>query len=72
MTGVQTCALPILDLDALCDVLVRFGQLVIEQPWIREIDINPLLASPEQLIALDARVIVYPADAPEAVRPALL
>ena len=27
--------------------------------WIKEIDINPLLASPERLLALDARVVVH-------------
>jgi acetyltransferase len=50
------------DLVALEDVLVRFSQLVVEQPWIAEIDINPLLASPERLLALDARVVVHPPD----------
>ncbi len=47
------------DLAALEQVLVRFGQLVVEQPWIKEIDINPLLASGERLTALDARVLLY-------------
>jgi len=47
------------DLAALEGLLVRFGQLVIEQPWISEIDINPLLASPERLLALDARVVLH-------------
>jgi acetyltransferase len=40
-------------------LLVRFSQLVAEQPWIKEIDINPLLASPEGLLALDARVVLH-------------
>jgi acetyltransferase len=44
---------------ALEGLLVRFSQLVMEQPWIKEIDINPLLATPEQLLALDARVVVH-------------
>ncbi|MBI5649670.1 MAG: bifunctional acetate--CoA ligase family protein/GNAT family N-acetyltransferase [Chloroflexi bacterium] len=48
-----------IDLSALEQLLVRFSQLVVEQPWIKEIDINPLLASPEQMIALDARVVVF-------------
>jgi acetyltransferase len=48
-----------IDLSALEELLVRFSQLVVEQPWIQEIDINPLLASPERLLALDARVVVY-------------
>jgi acetyltransferase len=48
-----------IDVAALAELLVRFSQLVAEQRWIREIDINPLLASPDRLLALDARVIVY-------------
>jgi acetyltransferase len=40
-------------------VMVRFSRLVVEQPWIKEIDINPLLASPERLVALDARIVVH-------------
>ncbi|MHB8748503.1 MAG: GNAT family N-acetyltransferase, partial [Aggregatilineales bacterium] len=47
------------DLDALEHLMVRFSQLVAEQRWIKEIDINPLLASPERLIALDARVVLH-------------
>src|ERR1017187_4930219 len=47
------------NLAALESLLVRFSQLVMEQPWIKEIDINPLLATPEQLLALDARVVVH-------------
>jgi acetyltransferase len=34
------------DMEALERLLVRFSQLVVEQRWIKEIDINPLLASP--------------------------
>ena len=51
-----------IDLPALESLLVRFSQLVVEQPWISEIDINPLLASPEQLLALDARVVLQPPE----------
>jgi len=47
------------DLVALEGLLVRFAQLITEQRWIKELDINPLMASPEQLIALDARVVLY-------------
>ena len=47
------------DLAALEQILVRFSQLVLEQPWIREIDINPLLATPDHLLALDARIVVH-------------
>ena len=47
------------NLVALEALVVRFSQLVLEQPWIAEIDINPLLASPECLIALDARIVLH-------------
>jgi len=60
---------------ALEQLLVRFSQLVLEQRSIAEIDINPLLASPERLLALDARIVLHaPAvaldDLPKpAIRP---
>jgi acetyltransferase len=47
------------DMAALEVLLVRFSSLVAEQRWIKEIDINPLLASSDGLIALDARVVVH-------------
>jgi len=47
------------DMAALENLLVRFSQLVLEQRWIAEIDINPLLASPERLLALDARIVLH-------------
>jgi acetyltransferase len=63
------------DLPALERLLVRFSQLILEQRGIAEIDINPLLASPERLLALDARIVLHgPAvkldDLPKpAIRP---
>ena len=50
---------PPIDMTALENLLIRFSQLVLEQRWIAEIDINPLLASPERLLALDARVVLH-------------
>ncbi|BDA68147.1 GCN5-related N-acetyltransferase [Calothrix sp. PCC 7716] len=52
------------DLEALEQLLVRFSQLVVEQPWIKEIDINPLLAKPgnQTLIALDGRIVLHNLD----------
>lgn len=63
------------DLAALEQLLVRFSQLVVELPWIKEIEINPLLASPTRLIALDARVVLHDPNTPThqlpkpAIRP---
>ena len=42
-----------------------------EQRWIQEIDINPLLASPEQLVALDARVVLFGPEVTEEQLPRL-
>jgi acetyltransferase len=50
------------DLAALEKLLVRFSQLVVEQPRIKEVDVNPLLASPERLAALDARIVLHGPD----------
>jgi len=56
-------------------LLVRFSQLVVEQPWISEIDINPLLVSSERIFALDGRVVLHDPKTPEdklphsAIRP---
>ncbi len=57
------------DLAALEQLLVRFSQLVVEQRWIKEIDINPLLASSDRLLALDARIVVHPPETAEADLP---
>ncbi|MBI3961307.1 MAG: GNAT family N-acetyltransferase, partial [Deinococcus sp.] len=59
---------PPVDVAALSQLLVRFSQLVVEQRWLKEIDINPLLASSERLLALDARVVVH---GPEVTADAL-
>ena len=59
------------DLPALEQLLVRFSQLVVERPDIREIDINPLLASADGLLALDGRIILHDADAEPLPRPAI-
>ena len=59
------------DLAQLEMLLVRFSALVVEQRWIKEIDINPLLASPERLIALDARVVLHGPEVTEGQLPKL-
>ncbi|MEG4008368.1 bifunctional acetate--CoA ligase family protein/GNAT family N-acetyltransferase [Microcoleus sp. Pol11C1] len=60
-----------IDLVQLEQLLVRFSQLIVEQPQIAEIDINPLLVSPEGAIALDARVVLQTTENPisPAIRP---
>ena len=57
------------DMEALESLMVNFSRLVVEQPWIKEIDINPLLVSAERIIALDGRVILYEPEVAEADLP---
>ena len=63
------------NIEQMAQLLVRFSELVVEQRFIKEIDINPLLAVPPETegganrcIALDARVILY---GPETTREQL-
>lgn len=62
---------PPVDLAEMDKIFVRFSELVVEQRWIKEIDINPLFASHEELIALDARVVLYGPEVKEEDLPQL-
>jgi acetyltransferase len=57
------------DMAQLESLLVRFSELIVENPRIAELDINPLLASPERLLALDARIVLHPAEIADADLP---
>ncbi|MEO0968737.1 MAG: bifunctional acetate--CoA ligase family protein/GNAT family N-acetyltransferase [Cyanobacteria bacterium J06639_18] len=61
------------NLAALEQLIVRFSQLVVEQSWIEEIDINPLLAQAngDSLLALDARVVLQKPWSKETQLPKL-
>jgi len=51
--------MPPADLDALVSVLVRVSEMVCELPWLREMDLNPLIVDEAGAIVLDARVVVH-------------
>lgn len=57
------------DLNKLEELLVRFSELVVENPRIADIEINPLLAGPDVLVALDARVILHPSTIQDSALP---
>jgi acetyltransferase len=61
-----------IDLDALAQLLVHFSQLIVEQRWLKEVVINPLLVVPKMssllkndvahdgsILALDARMVLH-------------
>ncbi|PKU24824.1 bifunctional acetate--CoA ligase family protein/GNAT family N-acetyltransferase [Telmatospirillum siberiense] len=63
---------PAADLDAICLSLMKISQLIIDIPEIVELDINPLFADAEGVLALDARIrITATAFGPDrmAIRP---
>lgn len=49
---------PAANLDKLIEVLIRLSYLAADYPEITELDINPLLVTPDNVVALDARVII--------------
>jgi len=57
------------DLQRLESLLVRFSYIPVELPRIKEIDINPLLASPDGLLALDARIVLFDRAVPDTALP---
>src|SRR5208283_2072944 len=62
-------------LPALEEVLVRFSQLVAEQPWIKDFEIDPLLIAGEDLLVVGGRCELYGSQIAEdelprsAIRP---
>lgn len=60
------------DVDALAALVTNFSDLVIENPQLAEIDVNPLFASSDRIIALDIRMRLIPAGSVQprpAIRP---
>lgn len=49
---------PGVNVDRLIEVLIRLSYLVADFPEIVELDVNPLLATPDDVIALDARIVL--------------
>jgi len=53
--------LPAVNIDQLVDVLLAVSGMACELPWIREMDINPLIMDENGIVAVDARIKVdYP------------
>jgi len=52
---------PAADTNAIALVLVKLAQLAADLPEVRDLDLNPVLADQNGLIAVDARVAVAPA-----------
>jgi acetyltransferase len=57
------------NIDRLIEILMRFSYLVADYPEIKELDVNPLLVTAQDVIALDARVVVDRKLMVHSVRP---
>jgi len=62
---------PPADLAAVANVIVALSDMASELPQLSELDINPLLADADGVIALDARVVVQRTDASPGERLAI-
>ncbi|HVX62744.1 MAG TPA: bifunctional acetate--CoA ligase family protein/GNAT family N-acetyltransferase [Pirellulales bacterium] len=60
---------PAVQVDRLVEILMRLSYLAADFPEIVEFDINPLLATPERVLALDARIVVDRERIGRPVRP---
>jgi len=60
---------PGVNIDRLIEIIMRFSYLVADYPEIKELDVNPLLITPDEAIALDARVVVDRDVVTHGVRP---
>lgn len=49
---------PAADLEAIIDVLMRVSDMVVELPELTGLDINPLFAGPDGVVAVDARITI--------------
>jgi len=50
--------LPPANLEMLEELLIRFSQMLVDFPMLKEVDINPLFIDDKQVLALDARVVI--------------
>jgi acetyltransferase len=46
------------NIEKLIEVIIRLSYLAADYPEIEELDINPILVTPDEVIALDARIVV--------------
>lgn len=62
---------PPADMESICRTLVKVSQLIADLPEVAELDINPLLADADGVLALDARIRVEPTEESGPMRLAI-
>ena len=51
---------PAMNVNLLIETMMRLSYLLADYPEISELDINPLIVTPDNIVALDARIILDP------------
>ena len=51
------------DIDALSELVARLSAFIAAADWVEEMDINPVIANADGLVAVDARVKARPLEA---------
>ncbi len=51
---------PALDVAAVAQIIATLGRILLTEPAIREIDLNPVILYPEGAVALDALMLTAP------------
>ncbi len=52
--------MPAADMDKMCEILITMGRIGLENPRVKEIDINPIILSGPNPVAVDALVVLSP------------
>ncbi len=60
---------PAMNIPQLIEIMIRLSYLAADYPEIKALDINPLLVTPNQIIALDARVQIDRSLLGKAMKP---
>jgi succinyl-CoA synthetase beta subunit len=55
---------PAVDLDAAARTIARVTEVAAEHPELSSLEVNPILARPDGVVALDARVVLHPDHPP--------
>lgn len=57
------------NLEEIEALMVRFSNLIIDQPWLAEIEINPLYVTMEGAVILQCSAVIFPRETPREKLP---
>ena len=49
---------PVVSVDRLCEVVSAFSRIMLDNPSIEQIEVNPLIATRSRILAADSRVVL--------------